>query len=846
MSIAFDNPTYAYDDSYAKDLFKRMAYALPEAEKCALLKDAVHEELIFHYTNNPLFAQFCKNQNFDPFDFDGGLDDFPAIPVRVFKDLGTKLASVNQDEIKVKLESSATSGVPSTVLLDKITAKRQAMVMAKVMAHFLGQDRTPFMIMDIDPNSAERASLGARGAAVRGYLRFATEASYFIGLDADKQLAVRQDALEAHLEEISASKSPQPVVVFGFTFVLYASVVKELLGAGKRYQLPKGSKVIHIGGWKKLEAQKVSRAKFNDDVAELFGITPQDVIDIYGFTEQMGLNYPDFPDGWKRAPTYGQVLVRNETTMELCGPGEPGLLQFITPVPHSYPGNVILTDDIGVYEDDDGSIEGVYGRRFKVLGRAKKAEVRGCGDIMANKVVAATPAPPSFSATPPPAEDVHGELQVLYHADLSAVEHGSDSQKLDSILQDLDDSQAWLRQQPVDALAGLIELAQQRWMKPTFELGEFRTNGLAFLAEWSSSEKLRALADAALKGKRGHLDGFLPIDNVPNKMMRATPRGLIGHWLSGNVPVLGMLVIVQCILSKNTNLIKVAATYSNAIPALLRAFEGLQYTTPGGYTVKGDDLLKTISVVYFDRQQVSLATQMSTACDVRIAWGGGDAINAVKMLPQKWSVQDIMFGPKLSYMVIAKEAMPSERFVKKICRRAAVDASVFDQTACASPHTIFVERGGAVSPEEFAERLGANMQKAYTRIPKGLEDQGAINAINSVRSVYQFEGKVWHSTGPGWTVLYDDKHELAQPTYSRVITVRGVDHINEAAAFASDEIQTIGLAATGKKRLDFAEAVTNAGVERCPDIGTMTHFDSPWDGTFVMDRIIKWVTLGGP
>jgi len=846
MSINSSEPTYSYDDSAAKKLFEYGAYDLPEVEKLPLLKDAVHEELKFHYENNPMFARYCANQKFNPFKFKGELEDIPAIPVRVFKELGNRLSSVEQEDIKVKLESSATSGVPSTVLLDKVTAKRQALVMAKVMAYFLGKDRCPFMIMDIDPNSAERASLGARGAAVRGYLRFATEASYFIGLDEDQQLEVKQEALEAHLEAITKQDNASPVIMFGFTFVLYASVVKQLLDAGKSYQLPKGSKVIHIGGWKKLEAQKVSREKFNDDIAELFGITPQDVIDIYGFTEQMGLNYPDFPDGWKRAPTYGHVLVRNETTMEICAPGEPGLLEFISPVPHSYPGNVVLTDDVGIYEEDDGSIEGVSGRRFKVLGRAKKAEVRGCGDIMANKVVSAPIPEASISNIKTAQQDVYGELQVLYHADQSSISNGSDSEKLAAILKDLNKNQAWLRNQPVDALAGLIELAQQRWMDHSFELGEFRTNGLAFLAEWSSSTRLRALANAALKGKRGYLDGFMPIDGVPNKMLRATPRGLIGHWLSGNVPVLGMLVIVQCILSKNANLVKVAATYSNAIPALLKAFEGLSYTTPGGYTIHGEDLLKTISVVYFDRHQVSLATQMSVECDIRIAWGGGDAINAVKMLPQKWSVQDIMFGPKLSYMVIAKEAMPSERFVKKICRRAAVDASVFDQTACASPHTIFVERGGAIPPEEFAERLGGEMQKAYTRIPKGLEDQGAINAINSIRSVYQFEGKAWHSEGPGWTVLYDDKVELAKPTYSRVITVRAVDHIDEATQFASSEIQTIGLAATGKKRLDFAEKVTTAGVERCPDIGTMTHFDSPWDGMYVMDRIIKWVTLGGP
>ena len=25
-----------------------------------------------------------------------------------------------------------------------------------------------------------------------------------------------------------------------------------------------------------------------------------------------------------------------------------------------------------------------------------------------------------------------------------------------------------------------------------------------------------------------------------------------------------------------------------------------------------------------------------------------------------------------------------------------------------------------------------------------------------------------------------------------------------------------------------------------------THFQSPWDGSFVMDRMVRWVSLGGP
>ena len=73
--------------------------------------------------------------------------------------------------------------------------------------------------------------------------------------------------------------------------------------------------------------------------------------------------------------------------------------------------------------------------------------------------------------------------------------------------------------------------------------------------------------------------------------------------------------------------------------------------------------------------------------------GGRDAVESVMNLPRRFGTEDIIFGPKLSYMVIGREALNSARAVTKLARGASIDASVFDQTACASPHTIFVEQG---------------------------------------------------------------------------------------------------------------------------------------------------------
>ena len=55
--------------------------------------------------------------------------------------------------------------------------------------------------------------------------------------------------------------------------------------------------------------------------------------------------------------------------------------------------------------------------------------------------------------------------------------------------------------------------------------------------------------------------------------------------------------------------------------------------------------------------------------------------------------------------------------------------------------------------------------------------------------------------------------------------------------------QSIGVAMGKESLLDFARKAAINGVDRFPNIGSMTLYEVPWDGMFVMDRFIKWTKL---
>lgn len=818
------------DEQTAMDLlFAEPVYSDTEQTNQLFLQ-ALQEELIFHYEHNEMYRQFCDRKGFDPHAEISSLEAIPPVAVSVFKDLGMSLASVPKEDIKLRLQSSATSGTPSTIVVDKITSKRQAKAMVKVIQEAIGRERKPFLVMDIDPRSEFRALLGARFAAITGYLNFASKAGYFLKAK-DGVSYFDVDAMQEYVATIPAD---QPVVVFGFTYILYSNVLKSIREKGITISLPKGSKIIHIGGWKKLESEKISKELFNQQLADCFGIEPVDVIDIYGFTEQMGLNYPDCPCGCKHESSYVKVLVRDVVTNEVLPAGEEGKLEFITPVPHSYPGNLVLTDDLGMIIDGDCPY-GRAGKRFKILGRLKKAEIRGCGDILSNKL--------TFQKRSTSAVN-DDRLEIQYFTN-ELMEDESSEKVFQGMIDSLRGQLTWLRKQPIDALIGLIDAAAKRWATDSKYLF-LKDKGLNFLATWCSERHLKEIAKFGLRGKLNYADTYCAFPESEKHLLKANSRGLVCHWMAGNVQILGLFALVQCIMTKNVNLLKVSSHDEGVFASLLSAFEDLTYTTPDGYTIKGDDLLKTMGVIYFSRNAVKLGELMSKNADVRIAWGGREAVETVAGYPSKYDCETVIFGPKLSFAVVSKEMLTDEQAAKKLARRVSVDVSVFDQTGCASAHNLFIEKGGVITPERFCQILNESMGKTEIQIPKPTMSPEQVSAVHSIRGVYDFCGLSIGSETMSYSILLDDHNELHKPVYSRVLFVHAVDSIMQAIKHITEDIQTIGIEATPEQAIAFAEAATPMGAVRFPQIGRMLNFEMPWDGILLIDRLVKWNTLLGP
>ena len=251
--------------------------------------------------------------------------------------------------------------------------------LSKILSHFLGKKRKAFFVVDYEPNSAkfDSGEMSARFAGMSGYLMAAKKRHYLLEQDKDNNPKLSKDAYE---KLIVASKEG-PVVIIGYTYMLFQFLENDDLN-NLSFLLHKDSHIIHFGGWKKLASKKISKENLNTKLSNFFGIAKASILDIYGFTEQLGTIYVSSGDDGCRVTDYTHVIVRDTKTLQEVPDGEKGFLQFISCISESYPGFSILNDDIGYISKRYIDNEGKEVLEFKVTERLKQAEARGCGDTL--------------------------------------------------------------------------------------------------------------------------------------------------------------------------------------------------------------------------------------------------------------------------------------------------------------------------------------------------------------------------------------------------------------------------------------------------------------------------------
>lgn len=319
-----------------------------------------------HYEGCNLYKSYIDNFGFKSGDF-SDVAEVPFLPVRFFKEF--ELLSVPEAEIVKKMTSSGTSGQPSRIFLDKVTALGQTRALSSIMAGYIGSKRLPMLVIDTPEVISNRNVFSARAAGVTGFSIFARDRVFALDANLELDVDIVQDFLARH--------AGQDFMIFGFTHLIYSQLVIGLRNLGSIVDLSNGI-LVHGGGWKKLEALRISEADFKAELRKLTGL--RRVHNYYGMVEQTGSIFVECEHGHMHASDYSEVIVRDPVTFAVLPKNEAGVLQLMSTLPISYPGHSLLTEDVGEIISDDVCLCGRNGKSIKIHGRLERAEVRGCSD----------------------------------------------------------------------------------------------------------------------------------------------------------------------------------------------------------------------------------------------------------------------------------------------------------------------------------------------------------------------------------------------------------------------------------------------------------------------------------
>lgn len=357
------------------DILEIAPYSLEKKDKERLLTERIKELTVFHMEHCPEYRRMMDSICFHPNKAESYYE-FPFLPVRLFKELSLK--SIAEDEIFKTMTSSGTTGqAVSRIYLDRETAGNQQKTLVKIVSSFTGSGRMPMLVLDCPSVVKNRAMFSARGAGILGFSIFGTDKTYALNDD----MSLNVEAIQAFLEKYQGKS----ILLFGFTFMIWQHFYKELVclqQKGVQLDLSKGI-LIHGGGWKKLVSEAVSPEEFQNRLKDVCGL--DSIHDYYGMVEQTGCIYMQCECGHLHASIFSDVIIRNGKDFSVCEKGERGIIQVVSMLPKSYPGHSLLTEDEGMILGEDDCPCGRKGKYFKIFGRLKNAEIRGCSDTYAAK-----------------------------------------------------------------------------------------------------------------------------------------------------------------------------------------------------------------------------------------------------------------------------------------------------------------------------------------------------------------------------------------------------------------------------------------------------------------------------
>ncbi|HEY5915119.1 MAG TPA: acyl-CoA reductase [Verrucomicrobiae bacterium] len=413
----------------------------------------------------------------------------------------------------------------------------------------------------------------------------------------------------------------------------------------------------------------------------------------------------------------------------------------------------------------------------------------------------------------------------------------------------------YLANRSTPGIVSLLSSVAADWLKPEFpfrrlalDQGPAETGfssrtiakGLDRLFCQLTAANFKALLEQDL-GSAERLDRMSANAGEQNAGRAALVRGpeLLVHITAGNVPAPALMSMVLGVLVRSAQFVKCAS----GAAFLPRLFAHSLYDAD-------PKLGACIEIAEWRGGHHPLENVLFEAADCVTATGADKTLTEIAhRLPA--NVRFLRYGLRVSFGYISAEVL-SGFTARRMVERAVEDIVAWNQLGCLSPHVIYVQAGGTVGPEMFAEMLADGLRDREESDPRGELTHEAAAAIASRRGIYEIRAahspgtRHWHSKeSTAWTVVYEADPQFQFSCLNRFIYIKPVKDLTEALQNADSvrgQVSTVGLGAPEHRQQELATELARWGATRVCPLGRMQEPPLTWhhDGGPALGDLITW------
>ena len=312
------------------------------------------------------------------------------------------------------------------------------------------------------------------------------------------------------------------------------------------------------------------------------------------------------------------------------------------------------------------------------------------------------------------------------------------------------------------------------------------------------------------------------------------------HIAAGNIPNPTLMSMVFGLLTRSAQFVK-CASGSAFLPRLF------------AHSIYDFDpkLGACLEVAEWRGGDAALESALLAQADCVTATGNDETLAAIRaLLPVK--TRFLGYGHRVSFGFVAGEDLFGSS-AKKIVARAADDVVAWNQLGCLSPHVIYVQLGGEVAPERFAELLADELERREKIEPRGGLPPEHAATIAARRGFYEVRTahspettRHWCSKeSTAWTVVYEADAHFQMSCLNRFIYVKAVADLTAALQGADDirgKVSTVGIAVPEEKAPEIATQLARWGATRICPLGQMQNPPLTWrhDGRPALGDLVTW------